>query len=283
MKKPFKFRYVNEIVGGFVLIVLVLLIAGVVIAGRAQGWFEPVYTIKVLFPDEGSFGLRQGSEVRVLETPAGTVQDILPGEGGTMEGILRVRGRFFSYLRDDSIAVVKRSLVVAGDAYVELLRGKGEPLPEQGAVLAIIKDTEILQQAESLLEEVRATTVPAIEQLQRALAEYTALASDLRNPEGPVQLLIVELQDTVREANRILSNVAEATEPLPRMMNRVAGELDDMPGLVYQTQATLQETEILIHGLQNHWLLRKYIQKDPVTGVERLAPYSMIGTREEQR
>jgi hypothetical protein len=104
----------------------------------------------------------------------------------------------------------------------------------------------------------------------------------MRDPEGPVQQMILGLQDTVQEANRILANVAEATEPLPRMMNRVAGELDDMPGLVYQTQATLQETEILLDGLQRHWLLRKYIEKDPVTGSERLAPYSMIGVGERR-
>ena len=36
MAKKFKFRYVNEIAGGFVILVAALLIVGVVVAGHAQ-------------------------------------------------------------------------------------------------------------------------------------------------------------------------------------------------------------------------------------------------------
>lgn len=280
MKKPFKFRYVNEIVGGFVLIVVALVVVGIYVAGRAQGWFEPVYKVRVVFPAEGSFGLRKGSEVRVLDTPAGTVEDIVPDEEGRMEGIFRVRGRFFPYLREDSKAIVRLTLAVAGDAYVELTRGQGEPLPTVGAVMPISKDTEILELAENLLEEVRATTVPAIEQLRLALEEYTGLASDLRDPDGSVQQMILELRATIDHVNRILADVAESTQSLPNMVRRVEGELDDMPGLVYQTQATLQEAELLIEGIQRHWLIRRYIDKPAHSGTDRLPVSRIAGAGE---
>ena len=39
MTQKFKFRYVNEIVGGFVLLVFLLLLVGVLLAGHAQHWF----------------------------------------------------------------------------------------------------------------------------------------------------------------------------------------------------------------------------------------------------
>ena len=45
MAKPFKFRYVNEIVGSFVLVVLGLAIAGFVLTWKAQGWFERAYKL----------------------------------------------------------------------------------------------------------------------------------------------------------------------------------------------------------------------------------------------
>ena len=38
MTKPFKFRYVNEIAGAFVLVVILALLGGVLVAARAQRW-----------------------------------------------------------------------------------------------------------------------------------------------------------------------------------------------------------------------------------------------------
>ena len=311
MKKPFKFRYVNEIVGAFVLLVLFLVILGIIVTGRAQGWFEPTYEIRAEFPEEGTMGLRRGSEVRVLETPAGMVEDISPREDGVMEAVMHVRGRFFQYVRDDSTGVVKRAFGVAGDSFVEITRGRGDPLPAEGAYIPIIQDTELLDLAESLLEEVRETTVPAIEELRRLLAESTGLVQDLRDPDGDVQellaslnrimqgleagegaagkilrdpdvaaeveVMLVSVQASLDEVNKILANVAEATDQLPRMTDRVAGELEDVPGLVYQTQATLQEAEVLIEGIQRHWLIRRHIDKEARPGDDRMAPSVIVG------
>ncbi len=316
MKKPFKFRYVNEIVGVFVLIVLFLLIACIIFTGRAQGWFEPTHEIRAEFPDEGTMELRRGSEVRVLETPAGMVRDIVPREDGVMEAVMTVRGRFFQFIRDDSTGIVKRTFGVAGDAFVEITRGRGQPLPEEDAYIPIIRDTELLDLAESLLEEVRETTVPAIEELQRMLAESTGLVQDMRNPDGDVQQLLASLnrimqgleagegaagkllrdpdvaedvetmvasvQDSLEEVNRILRDVATATEKLPQMTDRVAGELEDIPGLVYQTQATLQEAEVLIEGIQRHWLIRRHIDKEGRPGDDRMAPSVIVGAGGER-
>ena len=73
MNKPFKFRYVNEIVGVFVLVVVAALIVGIILAGRAQEWFVPVHHLVLDFPEEGSLGLQKGAEVQILGTPVGVV------------------------------------------------------------------------------------------------------------------------------------------------------------------------------------------------------------------
>lgn len=312
MNKPFKFRYVNEIVGVFVLLVVALLVVGILATGRAQGWFESTHEIRAVFPQEGSMGLRRGSEIRVLDTPAGTVLDIEPREDGVMEGVFEVRDRFIQYIRDDSTGVVSRVFGVAGDAYLEITRGRGAPLPTENAYIPVVKDTELLDLAQSLLEEVRENTVPAIEQLQILLDEHTALARELRDPEGDTQQLlhtlntitqgleagegaagkllrdpavaaeveqiIAVIQDALIEVDRILFSAAEAVEQLPRMTDRLAGELEDVPGLIYQTQATLQEAEVLISGIQRHWLIRRHIQHEGRGNADRLAPSVLAGT-----
>lgn len=311
MKKPFKFRYVNEITGVFVLLALLILIAAIVVTGRAQGWFEPTIELRAEFPLEGTMGLRRGSEIRVLDTPAGFVRDIEPREDGVLEGIFQVRGRFEQYLRMDSTGIVRRAFGIAGDAFLDITRGFGDPIPIEHPYIPLIKDTELLDLAQSLLEEVRETTVPAIEQLQELLAESTELVRELRDPEREMQQMLVrmnrltqdleaghgtlgqllrdaslaedlealatEMQESVDELNRILANVAKATQLLPRMADRVAGELEDVPGLVYQTQATLQEAEVLLEGLQRHWLIRRYIDREIRPEADRLAPSVIIG------
>ncbi len=316
MKKPFKFRYVNEIVGIFVLIVVALLLAAIVVTGRVQGWFEPTYEVRTLFPPEGSLGLQRGSEVRVLDTPAGIVVDITPREDGVLEGVFRIRGRFFDLMREDSTGIVKRVFGVAGDAFLEIGSGQGARLDPENAFIPVIKDTELLDLAESLIEEVRATTVPAIEQLQKLLEEHTGLAQDVRNPEGDIQQLIGALnrvahgleagegpagrllsdpelaaeldalvagvQTALEQVNAILADVAETTAQLPDIAELLKGELDDVPGLVYQTQATLQEAEVLIEGIQRHWLIRRHIEKGPRPESERLAPAMAIGAERGQ-
>jgi len=314
MRKPFKFRYVNELVGAFVLLAVLLLLAGIVVTGRVQGWFEPTYEIRTIFPEQGSMGLRPGAEVRVLDAPVGVVKSIEPREDGELEGVFQIRGRFFQYIRDDSVAIVKLTFGLAGDAYVEITRGRGEPIPEAGAYITITQDTAILDIAEELLEEVRAVTVPAIEQLQLAMEEYTGLAADLRDPDGPVQEMLASLnsiakgleagegaagkllrdpevaadverivfsiQYTVDHVNEILEQVAIAAAELPQITGRLKGEMEDIPGLVYQTQVTLQETEVLLKGLQRHWLLRRYIDEDHRIDDERIEPSVLIGAGE---
>ena len=56
MSKPFKFRYASEIAGTFVALAVLLLVAGVFVAGKTQGWMEGTFTLKTTFEtDEGSF------------------------------------------------------------------------------------------------------------------------------------------------------------------------------------------------------------------------------------
>ena len=71
MAKPFRFRYVNEIVGGFVMLVVALLVVGVILAGNAQEWFTPVHVVRISFPEAGSLGVQKGAAVMIMGTEVG--------------------------------------------------------------------------------------------------------------------------------------------------------------------------------------------------------------------
>ena len=115
--------------GLFVLAVVALVVAGVVLSGHSQRWFARKYPFDVLLPESGTSGLRQGDEVFILGVSAGLVDDIIVGEDGRMKAHVRVRRDFQRFVRADSSACIKKAFAVAGDSFMEITRGTGDPLP----------------------------------------------------------------------------------------------------------------------------------------------------------
>ena len=296
MAKKFKFRYVNEIVGGFVLLVVFLLLAGVLVAGHAQHWFEAMYEINLKFPPEGSMDLQKGGEVMLLGAKVGSIQDILVDEAGSITGTIRVRGSFMRFVRMDSIALVKKKLVVTGDAYIELTRGKGAEMPRTGGEIWCMRDTEIIQMLEDTLQELQEKVEETVGLVNAAIDEYTKLAAGMNDPQGNLQLLlananglledirkgeglpakvlndpamakdvagiVAEVQALMVKVNAMAAELQTAVAKLPPMVDTVGGEVDQLPVITGDAQALMRETTTLLEGLQKHWLLRKYMGSD---------------------
>jgi phospholipid/cholesterol/gamma-HCH transport system substrate-binding protein len=272
MAQTYKFRYVNEIVGSFVILIVLLLLAGVFFAGHAQRWFEPVHKLTVTFPPEGSFGLTGGAEVVILGTVVGSLERITVSEDGTMAGEVVIKGDFIRFVRADSKVVVKKKFVVAGDSYIEITKGKGAKLPER-ATLPALKDTEITEMIEDLVAEIREKTLPAIDQAKELLSKVTSIASGLEEGKGPAGKLLrddamaEDVKEIVAKANQSLSSVRDTLAKLPPMAETLSGEVKDMPGLVIQTRDMLRETQRLIEAFQRHWLIRGYVDQAPPSDI----------------
>jgi phospholipid/cholesterol/gamma-HCH transport system substrate-binding protein len=152
-ERRFKFRRVKEITGTFVLIVVAILIASVLWMGRSQRWFKGNVTLRIVLPETGAAGIRQGSEVYFLGTLVGSVSDVVVDNAGRMEAEANIRHDFFLFVRADSSAVVKKKFGVAGDSFFEITRGQGQPLPERNA--SIVCNEQFQSALESAVEEVR--------------------------------------------------------------------------------------------------------------------------------
>jgi len=108
MKTRFKFRHVNEMTGLFVIGVLLLVVAGIIFSGHSQRWFSRKYSFKILLPEAGASGLRQGDEVFVLGVSAGMVDDITVADDGHMTAHVKIRRDFERFVRTDSTASIKK-------------------------------------------------------------------------------------------------------------------------------------------------------------------------------
>ena len=294
----FKFRRVNELTGTFVLIVIAVLIAAVVWTGRSQRWFKSNVTLRIVLPEEGAAGIRQGSEVYFLGTLVGSVSDVIVDATGRMEAEAGIRRDFFQFVRADSSAVVKKKFGVAGDSFFEITRGEGQPLPEKNA--SIVCKEQFQSVLETAVEEIRTEAMLVLRKINGGLDAWTTLgtnlistrdrldelvgradriAADVQAGKGTVGKLMTdatlvdeaqklvargseatsELQRVITNLNVAVKNVQAGTARLPEITDAVADEAKDLPGLVRQTQTSMLELERLIEAMQRHWLLRKYV------------------------
>jgi len=299
-EERFKFRHVNAITGTFVLIVIGLLIAVVLWMGRSQRWFKSSVELRIILPETGAAGIRQGSEVYFLGTRVGSVSDVIVDKTGRMEAEANIRYDFFLFVRADSSAAVKKKFGVAGDSFFEITRGEGQPLPEKNA--SIVCNDQSQSALESAIEEIRHETVLVLQKTSTGLDTWTQLGTDLRETrqhldqvavrlenlsagveqgKGTVgkllsdttladeaQKLLARADDTMSELQGVVTNLDAAvknvqtgTERLPEITDAVANETKDLPGLVQQTQTSMRELERLIEAMQRHWVLRKYVNK----------------------
>jgi phospholipid/cholesterol/gamma-HCH transport system substrate-binding protein len=296
MTKPFKLRFVNELVGFFVLLVLIALVVGVVLAGRAQGWFEPVLTVRIGLPESGTFGLKKGAEVMLLQTPVGMVDNLKVRDDGSMEAVLKLKGDFIRFVREDSVATLKKMFTVAGDTYVEISRGRGAALPDKDARIECRADSDVIEQMRGMMDEVRAGLLAAVEKLQALMDEHTRLAAQLRDPKGDLQQFLAHLNQLAagleagegtagkllkdpaiaNELTKLLASLNSAFDQVsvmikklqdtvsnfPDLATSVSAQLKNLPELILQAQVMLHEVEEVVKALQRHWLLRRYVETD---------------------
>ncbi len=237
MASSFKFRNVNLLAGVFVLAALMLLGAGILIAGKSQKWFQPSVRVQIRFPAEGAFGIERGAKVVILGARAGEVERVTVDDRGQMLGILKLDGDYARFVRRDTRALVKKTLGVAGDAFVDMVVGTQDPVDLKGREelfeIPISKDTELLELAQNAIDQIREAVLPGLKELERTLAEYRGLAEDLRSVQGP-------LNSTTEQLKSMLGEVQKTVEGLNRGEGTAGMALRD-PAAYDQVLALLKQ------------------------------------------
>lgn len=248
MQRPFRFRYTSEIAGGFVILAVVLLVAGIFVAGHAQGWFERRFRVVTVFKtEEGAFGLQEDSEVRIRNTKAGRVVRITPTADGQIKATFELKNRFRPFVRTDSVAKVGKKFGVTGDSFVEIVMGKGEPVAD-GAVIESRKDEEIMETARKALKDIQSVVVPMLDEVQGILKNVNGIVGNINKGEGVAGAVVTD--------------------------KKLAGDVKDVVfnvnGLLLNSQEAVREITRLIKGAQKHWLVKKYIGE--IKDTEFVAP-----------
>ncbi len=247
MPKSLKVRRVNEIVGLFILLAVAILVGAILLGPKTQGWFAPTRTLAIQLPPEGSLGLRQGSDVQILGSVVGSVDDIVVTEAGDMIARVSIRGNFIRFVRTDSTAIIRKPLGI-GDAAIEITRGDGAPLSEREGMLKSTADKAPTQLMDETLAAIRDEALPAIKEIRSAISQYALLAEDLRGQQG-------DLRQALQHFNRA-GAALEKGDSLAGMLlsdpKAAAGMREALPKInaaLDELQATLKATRAFAEQL----------------------------------
>jgi len=193
---------VNQVVGVFVLLTLIIFVAALFSSRQVREWMDPGAKLKVVLPTDGLFGLSEGADVEILGTKAGTVRRIVINPDRQMHAIVRIQSNMEAFVRQESIALIRKRFGVAGDAYLDISRGVGEPLDWEYAVINAKADRAPTDTIGDLIDEVRSKIFPVIDDTQEAIQIFLAVVEDLQDPKGDMQQLLVNLNSISGKISR---------------------------------------------------------------------------------
>jgi phospholipid/cholesterol/gamma-HCH transport system substrate-binding protein len=236
-----RFRYANQAVGVFVILTVIIFGAAFLFSGQVREWFDPGERIKVILPSDGLFGLSDGAEVEILGTNAGKVLRIVINPDQQMHADVQIQSDMKGFVRRDSSAVIRKRYGVAGDSFLDISRGFGEPLDWEFAVINASADRAPTESIGEILDEMRTKVFPIIDDTQQAIHMFLAVVQELQDPKGDMHQLLGNL-------NTVSGKIARGEGVIGRLLAEEK-MMDDFVALVNQLNKNMARFDPIFDDL----------------------------------
>jgi phospholipid/cholesterol/gamma-HCH transport system substrate-binding protein len=223
-----RLRYADEALGLLVLASVALLLGVILQAGVLRDWFRPVAKLRIVLPETGVGGLSVGAEVEVLGIRMGSVRRIVINQGQQMYAEAEIDDQARAFIRRDSQAVIRRRFGVAGAAYVDVERGKGQVLDWNYAVIEATTERAPTEGIGALIDQLREKVFPILDDAGRTTRALAAVAERIEKGEGTVgrlvtdETLVLDLEAAVAEARSDVAKISGIIAQLDGAMGNVA-------------------------------------------------------------
>ncbi len=266
--------------GIFLLIGLGVFVVAVLQAGVLEPFLRQTATLRILLPEAGLAGLARGAQVQLFGAPIGEVTRVVIRPDEPFYAEVEIEKTMQPFIRRDSRVVVRRQFGIAGAAFLEITRGRGEPLDWDYAVLEARTEQAPTEGVGVLIDEARERILPLVDEVTRTVGLAGELLASLQSPESALQRMLAradavtaELQAGEGTLGRLLADdtllrrlettVAllnaqiEALEPVlaqagamsadaATVTGNLAAGSRELPALVASLQRTLAATEPLL-------------------------------------
>jgi phospholipid/cholesterol/gamma-HCH transport system substrate-binding protein len=281
----FKMRYADQIVGLFIIIALLSLIAVIFMLGRAQRWFSRNYSYVTYV--ESASGLSKNMPVNFRGFSIGNVKSFDLTDDNRVKVIFTIQDKYKNRVRRGSLTEILVSPIGLGNQFI-IYAGIGAEELEEFDLVPMRNS----QEGKDYIARGITNIPPHDDSIAVLMAKATIVMDDLHNTLNDVQLgndatelgrtiiyiqhITADLSATLSSPNgilKVLSGEGDGINSLEAALVSLAGTMDhiekatayiprEMPqivNLLSEARTTLQAAEDVLIALRNNPLLRNGI------------------------
>ncbi len=247
-------RNTDEWIGLLVLVSIGLFVAAVLHAGLLSDWFQPTARLRIILPETGSQGLSSGADIQVLGTKVGTVRRVVVDPSQRFYAEAELEQQATAFIRRDSRAVVKKQFGVAGAAFLDISRGKGDPLDWTYAVIDSSTERDPTEDIGAVIDQVKQKVFPILDDAARAMHALADTVQGVAQGHGNVGRLMND-ETLANQITQMLANLKTATDQLNATLTDVKQTIttvngpEGVPTLLHRTDAALASVQRATHDL----------------------------------
>src|SRR5690606_38650777 len=208
------------IVGLFVLIGIIILVAGILVLGGQQNRFSKTVTVTTVFDDVS--GLKPGNNVWFSGVKIGTIKDIRFKDLQDVEISMVTEAASREYIRKDAVAEIGSESFI-GNKLIDIKGGSSD--------VPAIEDGDALQAAEAGgLDAMMATLQVNNENLVEITRNFGEISGRIARGEGTMgavltdSLMAVQIKQMISNLNQTAANTAKASGALNQLTTKLNAE-----------------------------------------------------------
>ncbi|MBI5893658.1 MAG: MCE family protein [Deltaproteobacteria bacterium] len=261
-EKDPRFKYLEQKVGLFILLVIAGLLAVIFFIGKERELFTARYNIHFIVPS--GTGFIEGMPVKLSGFKIGKLKSLSLDENAKVKIVLDINKKYETWIRKGSVARLVKEGVI-GEAVVEITVG-----PPSGTILAngseityekvagveelakeikpIIKDVkEIIEYINdpdgnvkrtlSNIEEISFGLIGTREKMDGVLDEVKVLSKEMKQAVGKAQIIEDKAMPMVDNAAKVMKNIEAMTEKIEPIIDKaknIAMDIENVTGKLPQ-------------------------------------------------
>ena len=222
----FKVRFADQIVGVFIVISLLSVVAVVVLLGRSQRWFSKDLSFTTILPSAN--GLSKNMPVQYRGFAIGNIKNFHLTEDDDVEVNFTVFEEYSDRMRVGTIVEMQVSPIGLGNQFL-LHSGRGEPLVE-GAFVPVIGSA----QARELMRQDLAVEPRYDDSISMLMNRANSILAQIDEALGPgsditeIGIIFRNLQRTLSEVQNISVTVDDMLTDLEPSIVKIVENIDDI-------------------------------------------------------
>jgi phospholipid/cholesterol/gamma-HCH transport system substrate-binding protein len=308
----FKFKHLEKIVGVFLTLVILIIVAVIILIGREQRWFEKHYQFTTKFL-RGE-GMSPGMQVAIKGIQIGEVKSVFLNEDNWIEVTFSVYEDYSERIRKDSVVKLKAPPLL-GSKVLEIIPG-GSDMPvlangsyiwsvdtEEGARIMKEKEkmerpdelTRIIQNVERLTYNL-STTEGSLEQalykiydffemltaedgnLNQTLASLESITKSIEEREGSIGKFMRDDYELYNNVIEITENLNIILEDFQQLSKTMAATSPEIKAAIERSNRTMDEAIGLMKVLNENFFVRGFSSRKepeplPIQNAERVGGY----------